>query len=146
MSRARCLAVLSFSALLLSASPEIDIAAQAQRARAAMLAGNFREAAGIYRTLTRVLPQDAALRFSLATALYSSAQYKEASQELELIRAAEQQNSSFWFLLGLTRLKLGHPQLALEPLRRAVETGSIEQPGKAGTWFHADRDARFRGC
>jgi predicted Zn-dependent protease len=124
MQASRYLALLLFCAIPAWARQDSNIEAAAQRARQAMLAGKYEEAARIYRGLTKELPDEPGLRFSLATALYSCGQYKPALGELELIRSGEQQNPKFWFLLGVTHLKLGHPQLAIEPLRRAIDLES----------------------
>jgi len=97
-----------------------SLAEQAGQARQDMLAHRYEEAAPLYKRLAEALPGEPGLRFNLALALYSAGHYQDAVRELEAIRAAEQQNAKFWFVLGLGYLKLDQPLKAIDPLRRAT--------------------------
>jgi tetratricopeptide (TPR) repeat protein len=94
---------------------------QAQEAKQDMLAHRYDEAANLYKQLAEALPNEPGLRFDLALALYSGSHYQDAVRQLKAIRIAERQNAKFWFVLGLSYLKLKQPREAIEPLRHAVE-------------------------
>lgn len=98
-----------------------DLAGEAQRAKEAMLAQHYPEAAVIYRRMAAELPAEPGVRFNLALALHSMGRYRESTQTLESIRAAAAANPRFWFLLGEGYLNLEEAQKAVEPLRKAAE-------------------------
>lgn len=121
MLRANLLAAFCFGACLMFArDSDSDVAQQAQQAKRAMLAHRYSEAVDIYKKMVVAGPQEPEIRFNLALALHSAGRYREAVHELEMLRRSEQQNPSFWFLLGLGYLKLDEPQKAIEPLRRTT--------------------------
>ncbi|PYV40082.1 MAG: hypothetical protein DMG06_21270 [Acidobacteria bacterium] len=105
----------------LLAQAENLAAAKSQRAKQAMTAGKFQEAAALYRELIQALPQDPGLRMNLGLAFYSAGQYREAIDPFRAFLERQPDSSSVWLLLGLSYLKLHQPNLAIEPLEKVIE-------------------------
>ncbi|MFB3920547.1 MAG: tetratricopeptide repeat protein [Terriglobia bacterium] len=112
------LILLGVSAQSRAQTPEII--AKSDRAKAAMSAGRFEEAAALYRELMRALPQNPGLRMNLGLALHSGGQYRAALEQFRVVVGQQPKNSAAWLLMGLGHLKLGEPALAVAPLRRAL--------------------------
>jgi Flp pilus assembly protein TadD len=93
----------------------------AQQASSALRSGDFELATRLYRQLSDQYPSDARWALSLATALHSAGQYREALVVLQRIPVNEQRNANYWFLLGMTELKTGSAEPAIASLRRAVQ-------------------------
>jgi tetratricopeptide (TPR) repeat protein len=105
-----------------------DLAAEAQRAKQAMLSQHYSQAVDIYRRMARELPDEPGIQFNLALALHSMGQYRESMRTLESIRAAESGNARFWFLLGQDYLHLEQPGRAAEILERAAQLDPSDFP------------------
>lgn len=99
----------------------VDLAIEARRAKEAMLAHRYAEAATIYRRMAAEVPDEPGIRFNLALALHSMGRYWESTEILERLRSVAEKSPSFWFLLGEGYLNLDEPQKAVEPLSRATE-------------------------
>jgi tetratricopeptide (TPR) repeat protein len=90
-----------------------------------MQARRFDEAVTLYSELVRKLPDEPRIRLNLGIALHSAGHYEAAATELERVVASDRGLAPAWFMLGVTRLKLGQPDRAVPPLRWAVE----KEPG-----------------
>lgn len=110
------------ASLVFAQTPSIED--QTRYAKEALLAQRYPEAIQAYKKLLVVLPKEPGLRFNLALAFQSSGKYREALQQLEMIRGAGAANPKFWFLLGLGYLKLDLAEKAIEPLRRSLALDS----------------------
>lgn len=101
-----------------------------ERARKALLADRFDEAIGLYLRLAKVLPTEPGVRLNLAMALHSAGRYGECVAQLERLRVSQGANARFWFLLGVSYLKLEQPGKAVEPLERAVRLDATYTPSR----------------
>jgi tetratricopeptide (TPR) repeat protein len=110
------------ASLTFAQTPTIE--EQTRRAKEALLAERYPEAIQAYKQLLNELPNEPGLRFNLALAFHSSGKYREAVQQLEMIRGPGTTNPKFWFLLGLGYLKLDLAGKAIEPLRRSLALDS----------------------
>jgi tetratricopeptide (TPR) repeat protein len=121
------LAALSLAGVSAFASPpQADLAAQAQRGRAAMSAGRFEEAARIYGELVQAVPGEAGLRLNLGMALSMAGQPREALPHLEAaLDSGRPELIPAALFLGGVYLELGQPARAVGPL----ETFLAAQPG-----------------
>lgn len=99
-----------------------DPAARAQRAKQAMSAGRFEEAAAIYRELVRALPHNPGLRLNLGLALHSAGHFREAIGQFQAVLKQQPNSGPAWLMLGMARLKLGQPARAITPLERALRS------------------------
>jgi tetratricopeptide (TPR) repeat protein len=98
-----------------------DPAARAQRAKQAMSAGRFEEAAAIYRELVRALPHNPGLRLNLGLALHSAGHFREAIGQFRAVLKQQPNSGPAWLMLGMAHLKLGETAQAIGPLERAVK-------------------------
>ena len=94
-----------------------DLAEMSHQAKEAMVAGNFSQAVALYRELVKALPENPGLRMNLGLALHSAGQYREAIPNFQMV-AKEVPDA--WLFIGLDRLKLGQPELAIAPLEKVV--------------------------
>jgi tetratricopeptide (TPR) repeat protein len=114
------LAVLSWALAALAAPQADELAAKSGRAKEAMAAGRFDEAAALYQDLIRSIPGDPGLMFNLGLARFSAGRHREAIAALKEAVRLDPGLATAWLLLGMSHLKLDEPAGALEPLRRAV--------------------------
>lgn len=108
-------------AALIAAPQPADLATQSRRAKEAMVAGRFDEAAAIYEELTRALPDNAGMALNLGLARFSAGRYREAVAAFEASVKLDAQLARAWLLLGMSYLKLEQPARAVAPLERAVQ-------------------------
>jgi len=94
-----------------------DLAEMSHQAKEAMVAGNFRQAAALYRELVKALPDNPGLRMNLGLALHSEGQYREAIPNFQMVA---KQAPEAWLFIGLDHLKLGQPELAIAPLEKVI--------------------------
>jgi len=94
-----------------------DLAEMSHQAKEAMVAGNFRQAVTLYRELVKALPDNPGLRMNLGLALHSEGQYREAIPNFQMVA---KQVPEAWLFIGLDRLKLGQPELAIAPLEKVI--------------------------
>ena len=116
------------------------------RAREAMAAGKFEEAAKLYLQLVAALPDDAGMRFNLGLALHSAGRYREASLELQAALKLQPNFPRASLVLGLSHLKLGEPAKAIPPLERAAKEdprSSIAHFELADSWQRVGREPAF---
>lgn len=111
----------SLLAVVLAVPPPQDLEALSARARQAMTAGQFDEAAKLYRQLVTAIPDDAGMRFNLGLSLHSAGRYREAIPELQAALKRQPDLPRASLVLGLCHLKLGEPAKAIPPLERAVK-------------------------
>jgi tetratricopeptide (TPR) repeat protein len=107
------------AAVLLAQSGEL--AAKSQRARRAMEAGRFEEAAFLYQELVREVPGNAGLLLNLGLALHSAGRHRPAIEQFQAALKQQPELAPALLMLGVAHLKLGEPDRALEPLKRAVK-------------------------
>jgi len=111
-----CLWLASFAA-----PPQADeLVLKSQRAKQAMGAGRYEEAANLYQELVRALPGDAGMIFNLGLARYSAGRHREAAADFAAAVGLDPKLARGWLLLGMSRLKLEDPAGAAGPLERAV--------------------------
>jgi len=104
-----------------SAAPQSDEPAlMSQRAKQAMAAGRYEEAAKLYQELVRALPDDAGMIFNLGLARYSAGRHREAAADFAAAVKLDPKLARAWLLLGMSRSKLQNPAGAVGPLERAV--------------------------
>ena len=115
---AMCVSCLGVSPAL--SAQMADTREQAERARDAMHARRYDEAAAIYSKLVRAMPDNPGLRLNLGLALHSAGRYERAAAELEQVVLQRPDMTSAWLMLAMARLKLGQTQAAVDPLERVV--------------------------
>lgn len=121
MSSMRGLAIVLGCGALIAAPQPADLAARSRRAKEAMVAGRFDEAAVLYEELTRALPDNAGMAFNLGLARFSAGRYREAIAAFEASVKLDARLARAWMLLGMGYLKLEQPARAVAPLERAVQ-------------------------
>lgn len=94
--------------------------AQADKAGAALEAGNFPEAIAILRMLVAELPSDPGLHLNLGMALTMSGQAAQAVPVLERALALQPDMLPGNLFLGLAHLESGSPGRAVTPLEKVV--------------------------
>jgi len=99
---------------------EADLAARAQRAKEAMAAGQFDEAAAGYAEVVKAMPGDAGMRLNLGMALSMAGRIQEAVPHLERAVTLQPALMPAWLFIGASRLQLGEPDRALAPLRKVA--------------------------
>lgn len=117
-------------------------AAQAQRAKQAMVSGHFQEAIDIYRGLHRELPENIGITLDLGLALHSAGQYREAIPQFEKVVRKQPGDGPVWLLLGLDRLKLQEPEQARQALEQALRLAPDSKPARlalAEAWMRLRR-------
>lgn len=98
----------------------VDPAVVAQQARAAMTAGRFAEAAGLYRTVVKQLPAVGGMRLNLGLALFQSGEHRAAAAEFQAALKLDPRLAPAAMMLGLCHAKLGEPLAAIPLLERAL--------------------------
>ena len=93
-----------------------DLRAMAQRARAAMAAGRFDEAATVYAELVRAVPGEPGLRLNLGMALSMAGRPREAVPHLEAALTGRPDLLPAALFLGAVHMELGQPAKAVKPL------------------------------
>jgi tetratricopeptide (TPR) repeat protein len=132
------------AAASLSAQSQQEPALQSERGKEAMAAGRFAEAATIYTSLVRALPNNPGLLMNLGMAEYMAGRPRSAAPHL---RAALQLDASLfpaWLFLGLAHLDLAEPGRAIEPLQRALQADPSSLQARqalAAALFSLDRFA-----
>jgi tetratricopeptide (TPR) repeat protein len=124
------LAVLVPCSLTLAGPAASDLAAVAERGRAAMAAGRFAEAAQLYAEIVRALPDEPGMLLNLGMALSMAGRPREAVGPLEAALKRRPDLAPASLFLGQARMDLGEPARAVKPL----ETFLTAQP--------ENRDAR----
>ncbi len=97
-----------------------DPAARAKQAAQAMNDGQFDEAAGIYRDLLKLKPDEPGLLMNLGMALAMGGREQEAIAPLQRAAALRPSLMPAHLFLGSSHLALGEPEKAIPPLRRVV--------------------------
>lgn len=100
---------------------------KANRAKEALSAGNFAEAAHLYGELTRELPNIPGIKMNLGMAYYFGGRYKEAAEQLSLAVRGDPKLTPAWLYLGGSQLEIGRPQEAA----KALETYLKAKPGES---------------
>ncbi len=115
----RILILFPVVAIVLLAQPQ-ELAMKARQGKTLMEAGQFEDAAIIYRELVAAIPSDAGLRLNLGMAYHLSGQDDLAIPEFE--QALEQRPGIVPALLflGAARLEVGEAEKAIAPLRELV--------------------------
>jgi tetratricopeptide (TPR) repeat protein len=91
----------------------------AGKARQAMAASQFDQAARLYRQLIAQMPNVGGLRMNLGLALFQSGQHRPAAAEFQAALQLDPALAPAVLMLGLCHAKLGEPLLALPLLERA---------------------------
>ncbi len=103
------------------AAPQTDdLAARSQRAKQMMAAGQFADAAVIYRELVTAVPGNAGLMLNLALAEQMSGRLREAVPHFQAAAKMNPQLFPAWVSLGACYLDLGEAAKAVAPLEKAV--------------------------
>ncbi len=97
-----------------------QLAQQSRLAREAMVAGQYVQAAAIFREMLKTLPDNAGLRLNLVVALEKAGQPSAAVPEAERLTRANPSSAPGWLLLGLAYQQLNQPSKAIAPLREAM--------------------------
>jgi tetratricopeptide (TPR) repeat protein len=111
--------ICSLLALALYAQPD-PLALKSQRAKEAMTAGRFEEAAAAYSDLVRAVPGNPGLVMNLALAYYSAGKYEAAIGQFQAATKLKPDLAPAFFLLGVSWQKLGQPAKAIDALTRAL--------------------------
>jgi tetratricopeptide (TPR) repeat protein len=110
--------------LMMAVTPSFPQAADAgmlsRQAKEAMTARRWGEAAGIYRELLKLYPEEPGLKFNLGLAQFQLGNYRPAIFLLETAVKAQPTFAPAWLILGLAHLKLDEPAAAVVPLERAA--------------------------
>jgi tetratricopeptide (TPR) repeat protein len=111
------------AALLVPGSPALaapsarqDLAALAERGKAAMAAGRFGEAAGLYAEIVRALPDEPGMLLNLGMALCMAGRPAEAVAPLEAALKQRPDLAPASLFLGKAHVDLGQPAQAVKPL------------------------------
>jgi tetratricopeptide (TPR) repeat protein len=126
--------LLGAAVLLVSpqASPGQDdeLAAKSRRAKQAMAAGKFEEAAAIYRELVRAVPGNPGLRLNLGLAQHMAGRSRDAVPHLEAALKLDPNLSPAHLFLGASYLRLSQPSQAVEPLRKFLEADASHKEAR----------------
>lgn len=118
--RACAVLIVSVCTPLIGAQPA-DLAGKSERAREALVAGRYDEAAALYLDLVRALPDNPGLRTNLGMALHSAGKYREAIEQFSAVLKLQPDSPAGLLFLGLAHQKLGQPREAIAPLARLVK-------------------------
>ena len=128
-----------------------DLAARSRVASRAMGEGRFDAAAGMYRDLLRVAPNDAGLLMNLGMALAMGGREAEAVEPLERAISLDPDLAPAHLFLGSSYLAMGQPQKAVAPLERAgrMRPSDLEPPRLLASAYaalgrHPDAVAQLR--
>jgi predicted Zn-dependent protease len=101
---------------------------KAERAKAALNAGSFAEAAGLYSELVKELPAVPGLKMNLGMAYYGGGRFKDAAKYLSMAVEGDPQLTQAWLLLGASLLETGRPQEAIRAILKylAAKPGETE--------------------
>jgi predicted Zn-dependent protease len=103
------------------AQPSAELAAKAQRGRAAMAAGRFDEAARLYAELVEAVPAEPGLHLNLGMALSMAGRPREAIPHLEAaLKSGRPELVPAALFLGEAFIELDQPARAVEPLETFV--------------------------
>jgi predicted Zn-dependent protease len=102
------------------AQPADSLAARSAQGAAAMQAGRFDEAIGIYEELVAARPADAGLLMNLGMARYMAGQAGQAIAPLEKAARLQPSLAPASLFLGASLLEVGRVKQAAVPLQRAV--------------------------
>jgi predicted Zn-dependent protease len=157
------------------AAAQPALAADAQRGKQAMADGRFADAARIYESIVRALPDDAGMRLNLGMALSMAGRPHTAIPHLERAVKLRPELTPGWLFLGLCRLETGEPAgaavalqnvtaaqpdnvrarellgealLALEQSESAArefQFAADQQPNSARAWYGLGRSSRALG-
>jgi protein O-GlcNAc transferase len=115
-----------FAASVLWAQPE-DAAANSQRARDLVVAGNVEEAIPIYRELARAFPNNAAILVNLSVAEFKAKHYRDAAAHASAALKLQPDSLPANLFLGSSYEELGEHSLALAPLEKVLATQPKER-------------------
>ncbi|MFN0100662.1 MAG: tetratricopeptide repeat protein [Bryobacteraceae bacterium] len=113
--------LISLLGFLLSGQPP-DTATLSKQARQALTAGQFDEAARIYRQLISLVPGSGGLRMNLGLALFNAGRHRAAAAELQTALKLDPGLAPAAMMLGLCHVKLGEPLAAIPLLEQALKT------------------------
>jgi tetratricopeptide (TPR) repeat protein len=103
------------------------LAGKSQRAREAMEAGRFEDAATLYRELIRAVPGNPGLQMNLGMALHSAGKYDLAIPQFRAVLKQQPGYAPALLFLGLAYQKLGQPAKAIDPLASAWKADPTNQ-------------------
>lgn len=84
----------------------------------------FDEAISLFTRVTRLTPENAAVRLDLALALVKAKRFEQAETQLLVAKDPLSDRASLHYYLGYCRFQRGHYRAALEPLERALKLDS----------------------
>src|SRR5947209_19852149 len=123
-----------------------DPAAEAQRAKELMSAGQYEQAIPIYQRIVKAMPGNSGLLLNLALAEHMAGRETEALPHLEAVLKAQPNLTPALVALAEARLARNEPKLAIAPLEKlvAADTKNREARGMlaaalmdAGRFDHA---------
>jgi predicted Zn-dependent protease len=97
-----------------------DLAAKAERAKEAMAAGRFDEAASEYGAIVRALPSEPGMLMNLGMALFMGRRPQEAVPHLQTALRLNPELLPASLFLGAAYAELGHASKAVPPLQKFV--------------------------
>jgi tetratricopeptide (TPR) repeat protein len=100
--------------------PAAELAARADAGKAAMAAGLYDEAAGIYAAIVQALPNEPGMRLNLGIAHGMAGRPAEAVKQLEAALELKPDLVPAALFLGTAHLQLGQPARAVAPLEKVV--------------------------
>jgi predicted Zn-dependent protease len=103
-----------------AAGQAADLAAESERAKAAMADGRLDEAIEIYTRLVEALPTNAGLQMNLGMARLMAGAPGDALEPLRKATALDSSLVPAWLFLGAANLDLGRSDAAIAPLRKVV--------------------------
>jgi tetratricopeptide (TPR) repeat protein len=102
--------------LLLLALFSDELGTKAEKAKAALSAGDFSRAISLYRDLSQAFPQDPATRVNLGLALHSAGQYASALEQFEFVLRLKPDDRAALLFSGIDLLRLSQPAKAVQRL------------------------------
>ncbi|HET8548277.1 MAG TPA: tetratricopeptide repeat protein [Bryobacteraceae bacterium] len=114
------------TALVMLAAQQSPLAERVRQGNDLMAAGQYARAAAVYSELVKLEPKNASLRANLGMALHLAGHDREAIREFETALRQQPDIAPAQLMMGASWLRLGEPEKAVPPLRKALAADLAE--------------------
>jgi tetratricopeptide (TPR) repeat protein len=129
--------------LLFFAQARGDLGLKAQRVQEYMAAGRFRDAIPLCEELVKAVPGNALLLTDLVVAQHMTGNNRAAVENLRAAVKLDARSFPARLFWGLSEMSAGHPALAIEPLRKALEIEPANSDAQQALAEALDETGRF---